>query len=202
MTLLADLFQKWSAPRGSGTGTGTDKGTMHPYTATYERLCGDIRHSVTNVLELGVDSGASLAVWADYFPQADIDGLDITLANWHLGRDRSRIRAVEGDALRPPPELLDKTYDVIIDDGSHRPTDQAAAIEVWGPRLAPEGLLIIEDVNATVYPRVLWLLETTARRMGLEYEVIDLRAPGGLDDDVMVVCRRSLNSNVSHVLYV
>src|ERR1051325_11492314 len=57
---------------------GTDKGaTMHRYVDLYEKYLAPRRRTATAVLEIGVHQGASLRMWRDYFPHAEIVGLDV-----------------------------------------------------------------------------------------------------------------------------
>jgi SAM-dependent methyltransferase len=47
---------------------GTDKSKDdHKYVDLYHSLFADRRHRVYNVTEIGVSTGQSIAVWADYF---------------------------------------------------------------------------------------------------------------------------------------
>jgi hypothetical protein len=65
----------------------TDKSSLdHDYIKHYEKYFSENREKYTKVLELGIyttntgdvdKSGASLKMWMDYFPNADIIGLDI-----------------------------------------------------------------------------------------------------------------------------
>ena len=57
---------------------GSDKGaTAHRYVDHYEKHLGPLRHHVMSVLEIGIYRGASLQMWRDYFPNAQVYGLDI-----------------------------------------------------------------------------------------------------------------------------
>ena len=57
---------------------GTDKrAEVHDYVRTYDRHLGPLRHRVRTVLELGVHAGASLRVWRDWMPRAEVHGLDL-----------------------------------------------------------------------------------------------------------------------------
>ena len=195
---LQALFQKW----GSATGTtrGTDKGTTHAYAQTYEDIFSTImdQQPVRRVLEIGVDSGASLAAWAEYFPEAQVVGLDVSLANWHLGTDHPRVTAYQADATDReviPWDCLTQggtstTFDVIVDDGSHEDRDQLRALEVGGPSLSEEGVYVIEDVNLHKHPHLSAALKWTAATLGLDCEILDLRGPGTPPDEVLAVCRR------------
>ena len=47
------------------------------YLPYYWRHFRDLREDVRNVLEIGVQSGRSLRMWEEFFPNATIYGLDI-----------------------------------------------------------------------------------------------------------------------------
>lgn len=63
---------------------GTDKWGPHFYTPIYHRLLAPFRNGPVQFLEIGVGGyeyrkvgGASLATWAEYFPNGRIVGIDI-----------------------------------------------------------------------------------------------------------------------------
>ena len=56
---------------------GTDKVTVHSYILIYEQYLESRRKSVLEFLEIGVLYGESLRMWRDYFPNAQIHGIDI-----------------------------------------------------------------------------------------------------------------------------
>src|SRR3954471_10641143 len=96
MTQLCDLSAKY----------GTDKGHPHRYTPIYYAYLEPIRDNVKKVLEIGIcttrdipngRTGASLFMWEEFFPKADIYGIDIDPASMvHTGRIMSAI-ANQGD---------------------------------------------------------------------------------------------------------
>jgi len=50
---------------------GSDKGSLkHNYTEHYFKYFEPIRHRPLNILEIGVDKGASIEMWLDFFPSA------------------------------------------------------------------------------------------------------------------------------------
>jgi len=59
----------------------------HAYTPYYYELLKDKRNKVKKVLEFGVETGASLRMWRDFFPNAKIYGADI-LKKWIFQEDR------------------------------------------------------------------------------------------------------------------
>jgi len=101
------------------------------------------------VLEVGVYSGGSLAMWLNYFgPECRIYGVDILeqcrefeggSARVLIGNqgDRGFWRQVREDV----PNI-----DIIIDDGSHFPEHQIVTLEEVIPHLAAGGVYLCEDV--------------------------------------------------------
>lgn len=117
----------------------------------YERELAELRDRPISVLEIGVNNGGSLDVWADYFEQAErIVGIDI---NWRCRliefRD-PRIQLVIGDIgaaeTQAAIDAIHAEYDLIVDDGSHRSHHIVEAFLRLVPRLRPGGLYVIEDL--------------------------------------------------------
>lgn len=99
---------------------GTDK-LDHGYIPYYEAT---LPKNPKRILEIGVKEGASIRMWKDYFPDAEIHGLDLFMefpkpdipgVIWHKG-NQCDWRILE--------ELRKYNFDVIIDDGSHNSRDQ------------------------------------------------------------------------------
>lgn len=100
------------------------------------------------VLEVGIKAGASLRMWADYFPNAQIYGLDVdsnTMIN--EGRIHS-FQCDQGneDQLRQVVQKLGTNFDLIIDDGSHEPAHQMLTAKMLMPLLKDGGLYVVEDI--------------------------------------------------------
>jgi hypothetical protein len=153
---------------------GTDKGTIGPsagwhannYADIYEAYLESLRDRPINLLEVGLGvpganwdariahgrnkgGGASLRMWYGYFPQARIFGADINSAA-HLDNDRIQTYVVDQgdpDSINGFLDAVgDVRFDVIVDDGSHRPDHQQITLGCLFPRLKPGGLYIIEDL--------------------------------------------------------
>ena len=67
--------------------------------------------------------------------------------------------------------------DYIIDDGSHSLTDQIAAIELFLPKIKPNGKMIIEDIRSISY--VPLLIDSINKEHSYEWNLYDLRHIGG-----------------------
>ena len=135
MTRLCKLAEKYGADKGP---------SEHNYTPLYDLLFRD--RAISRILEIGIDTGASLRMWEKYWPDAKVWGADInpsTLIN--EGNIRS-ILCNQGDENCLKDLVVHGFYDVIIDDGSHAPEHQLLSLKVLLPSLATGGLYIIEDV--------------------------------------------------------
>lgn len=155
---------------------GTDKGQLvrgdrthnwhaHTYADYLERTFRHCRHHIRNVFECGMGTnnpalvssmgsggrpGASLRVWRDYFPNAQIVGVDI---DGEILFQEDRIRTFQCDQTDPAAikavmdQLGEVEFDLMIDDGLHTFAGGVCLLENAIHKLRPEGLYIIEDVN-------------------------------------------------------
>src|SRR5215470_6705217 len=71
---------------------GTDKWGTHFYTPVYHQLFAHLRDKPVRLLEIGVGGyefarlgGASLAMWADYFANGRVLGIDVYAKTLNLG---------------------------------------------------------------------------------------------------------------------
>jgi SAM-dependent methyltransferase len=135
---------------------GTDKGWFHRYGEIYDTLLTRHRpaRAAWRVLEIGVQTGASLRVWAEAFPNAWIDGVDIDLGQIDGSLPRN-VKLTECDAYASVLPWLQQTYDIIIDDGPHTIESQCEAARLYLPLLAPQGTFIIEDVIDPRWPSLI-----------------------------------------------
>lgn len=142
---------------------GTDKcpEIYHSYTPFYYELLKDKRQSVKKVLELGVgyletmpwnstyQRGASLYMWRDFFPNAQIYGADI-LPKVMFKDERIETFLCDETKKEDLIKLIKKTgsdIDLFIDDGSHAMKDQIFACLNIMPLLKKDVIYIIEDVE-------------------------------------------------------
>lgn len=129
---------------------GTDKCPQikHPYTPFYYELLKDKRESIKKVLEIGIDKGASLLMWRDFFPNAQIFGVDILPEALY---NSERIKSYLYDQSKASDVLelirnIGSDIDLIIDDGSHRKEDQIFTCKTIMPLVKKDIIYIIEDV--------------------------------------------------------
>jgi hypothetical protein len=104
MDKLNPVTYYWYYDKLKGQKVFTELG-YHNYHKHYAEQFHDLRHSVKKVLEIGVFRGHSLLMWHDYFPNAEIYGVDISF-EWH----NMGVNAVELCKDKPRINLLEETY--------------------------------------------------------------------------------------------
>src|SRR5688572_15825869 len=138
---------------------GVDKLHRHSYLPTYERILGNMK--VNRLLEVGVGfrdlmapfvpfyvHGASLRMWSDYWPDANIYACD--LREDALVNERN-IRSWCADQSKPYDmgRLIANCggkCEIIIDDGSHEYEHQIITATTLLPWVMPHGgVYVIED---------------------------------------------------------
>lgn len=164
----------------------TDKNCVHSYVDNvYEELFKEVRHSTKRLLEIGVEGGGSLFMWREYFPNAEIFGIDEKPCRQLEGRER--IKTFIGDAYQKSMvDLVGDNFDIIIDDGPHTLKSMLFVIEEYIKKLSPEGLLVIEDFQDFDWTNIV------RRKLndGYEAEVWDLRKIKGRYDDILMIIRK------------
>lgn len=141
-----------------GAKHGTDKVTHHGYHRFYPRFLEHYRGlgAGSAMLEIGVDQSHSLRTWLEYFPQAFVYGLDISISR---EGDRYRIFKADQSNRAELRRIVDKELKhalfLIVDDGSHVPEHQVACFDfLFGSSaLLPGGTYIVEDVETSYWTR-------------------------------------------------
>ncbi len=149
---------------------GTDK-TLSGYTPTYESLFSPIKDKATSILEIGLGTqdssipssfvgngnlfehykqGGSLRVWRDYFPNAEIYGVDIAEDCMFKEERITTFLFDSSNSNDCKQQLKNLKFDIIIDDGNHDPKYQIKTLRNLFPQLKNEGYYIIEDIGG--YP--------------------------------------------------
>ena len=110
------------------------------------------RGAPVDLLEIGVQNGGSLEIWHKILPpHSRVVGLD----NDEHCRALALSDGIElhiGDATQKAfvdSALGDASFDIIIDDGSHRSSDVIASFDILFSRLKPGGIYIVEDLHCS-----------------------------------------------------
>ena len=141
-----------------GKRCGTDKAaTSHAFNGrTYlhvlEPYVKKFRHCPINLLEIGVKSGQSLKMWAQYFPKAKVYGLDIDPAcsKYSGGRVQVVVGSQTDDkvlsSLAGAKSVHGVGFHVVVDDGSHVVKHIIKSFEYLFRFVVPGGIYVIEDL--------------------------------------------------------
>lgn len=169
---------------------GTDKNTTHSYGPIYEKIFNEIKgRENLRILEVGVDGGGFTRVLHKFFPEADIYCVDITFKNYKYFRFNPKIHLYEKDGTKPETaKLINKTFDLVIEDGSHLVEHQKKTLDVFAPYLKENGIYITEDI-VKGNPQLKKDLENIGKKHNLKMEWVDLIAKKNRFDDIMAIFR-------------
>ncbi|MBD1555175.1 hypothetical protein [Pseudomonas typographi] len=137
-----------------------DKVFPHSYHRYYAMHLNELYGQAFKMLEIGVggedrpgEGGASLKMWSKLFPSATIYAWDI-YPKHELDKENVKTFIVDqGD-----PDAIKKfcdeygPFDIIIDDGSHRRSDQLASLFNLVGAVSDGGLYVIEDYFTSYWP--------------------------------------------------
>jgi hypothetical protein len=147
----------------------TDKRILeHNYVQFYEKYFELIRDKNLKILEIGIyrpnpNSGrlvaASLKTWYDYFPNADIYGVDLTdFTDVENDRIKTTIcnqanREDKNDypGLESVIKKFGGEFDIIIDDGGHTMEQQLVTLGYMFKYLKPNGIFVVEDLHTSYF---------------------------------------------------
>ena len=133
----------------------TDK-VQNGYMEHYDSFFSPLRLEKLNVLEIGVKrespdtpGACSLKAWKEYFPNSNIYGIDIDAANKVYEEERVEIFIGDQGDKDFLSNVVDKvkTFDIIIDDGSHVNSLTIASFNELFPHLKSKGIYVIEDLG-------------------------------------------------------
>lgn len=127
----------------------TDK-IQNGYLEYYDPILAPFVDESITLLELGIFRGGSLVLWRDYFPNAQVAGIDLKLpANVVTG---DRIHTFQGSQADTQflasvaRQVAPDGFDVIIDDASHIASLTVDGFwQLFEHHLKPGGLYVIED---------------------------------------------------------
>ena len=164
-SLLCRLCDEYGSDKGSITQEGHPyPWPAHTYADYYSVLFDHCRFHIRNIFECGLGTnnpnlpssmgvkgkpGASLRVWAEYFPNAQIVGSDID-RDILFNEDRISTYYVDQTDPKSISDLWGSvgvtTFDFMIDDGLHTFDAGKVFFENSIHKLSSNGIYIIEDV--------------------------------------------------------
>lgn len=126
------------------------------YINGYERIFSEFRNENICLLEIGIQNGGSLEIWEKYFPKVQaMVGCDINPSISALEYTNPCINLVIGDANQDATakQILAycDSFNIIIDDGSHRSDEIITAFARFFPALSEGGAYIVEDLHCSYW---------------------------------------------------
>ena len=158
----------------------------------YEEHFTEYRDKKNKILEIGIDTGGSIALWHEYFSNSTILGLDIKKDRMVDAYDEDKLdRAVYAyvkDAY--DPVFIDTlgSFDIIIDDGPHSFDSQLKAIKYYFPKLNKDGILVIEVIASIEYAMDLYNSIPNSRKY--KKILVDLREKDNRYDSIILGVKR------------
>lgn len=180
----------------------SDKFSVHSYGEVYEKLLAPYRHTALNVLEIGCFNGASIRMWAEYFTQAKINGIDCSVTP-HDGM--ADLKPLQQDILNSKPydrlfnthihifnaedvtevsrRFFGTKFDVIIEDAGHDIEQQLNIFVIFNQYLSNGGIYIIEDIQDIDKHSYIFKSDPG-------WQVLDRRSIKNRYDDVIAIYRK------------
>lgn len=180
MKTLVEIFEK-IGHFGSDVGHNDKNGT-HTYCETYDKLFHPFQKGC-NFLEIGLALGMSIDLFDEYFDNSNIVGVDISVV-FPAKKYKNKVEIIQHDATKDSflEVIKDKTFDIIIDDGSHMEADQFKTFELLKGKMNKGGVYIIEDILALDSNRMKF------EKLHDNIEIVDMRSNGRFDN-VLIIYR-------------
>jgi len=200
---LCEIGKKYDTDKSSQRSNITHYRHCHPYTLFYDSIFKNRRNESLQIAELGILYGGSLLMWKDYFKFATIYGFEfnnklIDKFKKNCDNDRitlSKIDVKNKDSIIHAFRTLNVTYDIIIEDTTHKFEDQIRVIEQVYTYLKPGGILIIEDIfkstDVTEYEKALQpILHHFERYYFVELDHVNKYSAQWNNDKLFVLIKR------------
>lgn len=138
--------------------TGTDKSSKHHnYCHTYESYFAPLRNKQFTFIEAGIGGyeykdrgGQSLLMWQQFFPHANIVGIDLYDKSG-INAGRAKIYKGSQDNAEFLKSVIEKEGSplIFIDDASHINDLCLKTFEIVFPLLPPQAIYVVEDIETS-----------------------------------------------------
>ncbi len=140
---ISKILNKYDSDKNRGV---TRRSYGHSYGAFYDNLFSKFdRGNPINILELGVEKGGSLLAWKEYFPHANVYGVDIQdiRPQKYISNTVTFYKMDLRDAVE---KFKDMKFDIIIDDSDHAWETLCFVVPNYFKLLKPVGAMVLEDI--------------------------------------------------------
>lgn len=186
-----------------GARHNTDK-LPHGYLRHYAARFGHLRHQPITLLEIGTWQGAGVKTFREFFdhPGSKIVGLDHA-PEWLPGlEDRIVVEIGKQEDLAFQDDFGKRhgPFDIVIDDGGHKPGQHLASLQALWPYVKPGGWYVVEDMhsifnrcwNPTLQERTIldWIREQGQAVLVGGSDCIEIHHVGGNYNDGLIFLRK------------
>lgn len=121
------------------------------FLALYDKHFSSIKDNKLRFLEIGVQFGGSLDIWRNFF-RGDFELVGVDILPECKRYESEHVKIEIGD--QENPEFLEKlgSFDIIVDDGGHKMTQQQVSFKHLFPKLKHGGIYVIEDLHTSYWP--------------------------------------------------
>lgn len=168
---------------------GTDKEFNHRYCSLfYDSEFINYRHKQIDLLEIGVQSAASMILFSEYFINANsIVGIDINPVPANNYCNYNKIKTIIADAYSIDIVNTLSQFDIIIDDGPHTKLSHISCLQLYTALLKPRGILIIEDI-----PNLEWTEEYKQLvPHNMTSYIVDCRIKSNMSDSILFIVKNN-----------
>lgn len=124
------------------------------YIPIYEKHFANFRNRSLSFLEIGSGQGGSSRMWKHYFgPTAQIVTVDIRPDCKIFEDEQVCVRIGNQSDSKFLQALVEEfgPFDIVVDDGSHQMSDVCASFNYIFPKMAREGVYLIEDTHTAYW---------------------------------------------------
>lgn len=171
---------------------GSDKTGYHNYEVIYSALFDD-ESKLSNIIEMGIHTGASLRAWKEIFYNAEVIGLENNLERF-ITEKRITSIFVDQTSEKTFDDFIefvgDKKFEFIVDDGSHYFEETKRTFNRLLPVLDINGWFVVEDISLEF--EELWLDIAQELPANYEWYLINLNdlAQTDVEDNIVLTVRR------------
>lgn len=171
----------------------TDKGWLHSYIDQYySDKFSSLKETPLIMLELGVSRAQSIKLWAEWFENAFIYGIDTNPDSIHRMKDIPRTKGfcADGYNMDMVNKFDDGFFDIIIEDGPHSLESQVFAVKNWSKKLRKNKFMVIEDIQYISHAETLIKEIPHDTNFQFAFRVFDLRHVKNRYDDIILEITR------------
>lgn len=181
MKTLQSIFNRIGNLTAVDQGANDKGGQIHTYLETYDKLFAPFQKGCS-FMEIGLALGDSVDLFDEYFENSEIVGVDISVV-FTPKKYKNKVEIIEADATKREflKHIEGKTFDIVVDDGSHMTQDQIDTFNLLKPHMKKGSVYVIEDILALNIERHRYLA------LHHNVEIIDMRDNGRFDNALIII---------------